>query len=457
VRRRYFKAFAITHFLFIPFLLFAVMHVYYLTVLIFAALVIYTVHVVQRLRSWRLCFGEQIPRVVHVEVRAGFTALTIKWNKVPQPGQFAYLLVPGTASLEAHPFTVSSIDSSSNSFLVFARTEQSWTKKLVALGGTHERAWGVEANSGKACVDDSRFQSFQVRLDGFYGGHGSLHELPVDEVVMFAAGSGVCSFLALLEEWIRMGDSQKRCTVHLVWAARTIDEFHFLGKCLAPAVSPASRLPFTLELYLTRSTDQPRFVKGGAFPATMDWPVPLTTSMPPIELQSQEKRRRILEVVDALGSATCGFIGGYSGFLIAITETTRLQLSMSWQEGGINLCLIIIGTVCGALLWLAVFSRLTSAGESSGAQHSAAGGDAQDEEKCPAEAPSPAYVPVEIHCGRPSARRTLERVHKAARERRQARVAVFVSGPVSLVDDVKKAANEIHWSTFDVHVCSFSF
>ncbi|KAG6860264.1 hypothetical protein C0995_013508 [Termitomyces sp. Mi166 len=179
-----------------------------------------------------------------------------------RPGQNAYLTIPGISGLllEAHPFTISTIDAPLDAawdessdkdpikkedsasepdvdyktltFLI--RVRSGFTKRLLhASGGTQE---------------------LKVILDGPYGSPPSLQGF--DTVVLVAGGSGVSFTLPLFLDVIRRAkegatDLQK---VIFIWAIRDACDIKWISDTLLTVIAnPPSQIAISIRVYVTGS------------------------------------------------------------------------------------------------------------------------------------------------------------------------------------------------------------
>ncbi|KAI5118220.1 hypothetical protein M0805_000716, partial [Coniferiporia weirii] len=170
----------------------------------------------------------------------------LRWR----PGQSAFLSVPGVSyfPLEAHPFTIASIDEpisaegSDESELKFIiRTRHGFTRRL------HDHA----ARAGGTC-------QISTFIDGPYGEPPALHTYPT--FVLVAGGSGVSFTLPLLLDIARRSRrdaaSMSCSRVLFIWSIRERDHINWISEDLATiAGSAATSLDIDIRVFITGKDD----------------------------------------------------------------------------------------------------------------------------------------------------------------------------------------------------------
>ncbi|KIJ59307.1 hypothetical protein HYDPIDRAFT_100927, partial [Hydnomerulius pinastri MD-312] len=176
------------------------------------------------------------------------------------PGQTAYLIMPSVSTLpfEAHPFSISSIDSTlfsseaneegteNGEHSTKPRGAAYW-KELVFLinirGGFTKRLKQVAADK----------KTVKVFIDGPYGPSSDLGAYNTS--VLIAGGSGITNilpiFLSVIEA-VRNGSSNCRRVV-FIWAVRDTDHLHWIEDALfrVHEVAPSS-LNVSIRIFVTR-------------------------------------------------------------------------------------------------------------------------------------------------------------------------------------------------------------
>ncbi|GLB41559.1 putative FAD-binding domain containing protein [Lyophyllum shimeji] len=165
-------------------------------------------------------------------VRVRIPTKTLNW--APGQSYFVRFLDLGVHALTSHPFTVTSLPSSS--VLEFhVRVREGTTARLASF-----------AESGKTSA---------VMLDGPYGGvHGSLGAY--DRVVLLAGGSGVSFTVPLLLDLLK-GLAEKRVRtkhIHFLWAVPRAESLSCYSDLLNSALKDAPEGTVTVSLYVTRTS-----------------------------------------------------------------------------------------------------------------------------------------------------------------------------------------------------------
>ncbi|KAF9444633.1 hypothetical protein P691DRAFT_807110 [Macrolepiota fuliginosa MF-IS2] len=157
-----------------------------------------------------------------------------------RPGQCAYLTFPGVSAspLEAHPFTISTIDDGSeNSHLkFFIRVQKGATKRL----------FNSAEGSGEV----------RVLLDGPYSSPPLL--IGYDTVLLIAGGSGVAFtlplFLDLIKRSKQRGPMCRRLT--FVWTIRNMDHLTWIQSELLEVLQDLpSHLTLSIHIFITGAAD----------------------------------------------------------------------------------------------------------------------------------------------------------------------------------------------------------
>ncbi|KAK0489535.1 FAD-binding domain-containing protein [Armillaria luteobubalina] len=154
------------------------------------------------------------------------------------PGQSVYLTIPGVSLIQAHPFTISGVETvDSEEKLVFLiRVRNGITRRLL-----HKAQ-----DSYKAAVF----------LDGPYSSPPLLrgHET----VILIAGGSGVAFTLPLLLDVLRQCKAGKPpCSrVLFVWAIRDANHISWISELLHGALDGVSNIEVDIYIYITEGTQE---------------------------------------------------------------------------------------------------------------------------------------------------------------------------------------------------------
>eukprot|EP00929_Paragymnodinium_shiwhaense_P010119 TRINITY_DN11460_c0_g1_i1.p1 TRINITY_DN11460_c0_g1~~TRINITY_DN11460_c0_g1_i1.p1 ORF type:complete len:948 (-),score=119.86 TRINITY_DN11460_c0_g1_i1:638-3481(-) len=214
---------------------------------------LYAVDRLGRCLRYQCLFRRGVVRVVEAVVRPGknggprgaLVRLCINkprhlWNL--EPGMYAYLCMPDYASLQWHPFTVSSGKKDPNLEFIISATGD-WTEALA-----------------KRCLDCLEQSSPlpRIAIDGPYPAP-TQSALSREVLVVVGAGVGITPFLSFLATITALmeedEDSSTRCSLkvtHFFWLTRSLDEFLFGRRHFAKiAACPLLRRRVRLHLHCT--------------------------------------------------------------------------------------------------------------------------------------------------------------------------------------------------------------
>lgn len=242
VRRKYFRTFYYSHFLFLVFIVFLILHSDDSYIFVLPGFVLYSLDRIQRAyrsnsSSGRLVKFKPLPdHVVRLEIEHADVSRSY------QSGQYVFLNIPRIQPLRLdwHPFTISSwpSDRISND----PKTKNTFTVHIKALGDMTQQLVRLLESLGDK-------ETIQIKVDGPYGLpcasniHHSLLDYPV--ALLISGGIGVTPMLSLLGELInRMerGKSYFCDTLYFVWTIRTKDQYEWVRKELGDLVRMFRRL-----------------------------------------------------------------------------------------------------------------------------------------------------------------------------------------------------------------------
>jgi predicted ferric reductase len=138
-----------------------------------------------------------------------------------EAGDYVFLRIPEVASLEWHPFTISSAPENEDELTFHVRSVGNWTGALRELAEDREET--------SSAPDISAF------VDGPYG-TPSTHIFRCQRPVLVAAGIGVTPFASVLSsllERLRAGEGIVPERVHFVWVERDHHAFGWFASLLA--------------------------------------------------------------------------------------------------------------------------------------------------------------------------------------------------------------------------------
>ncbi|CAM9835212.1 unnamed protein product [Scytosiphon promiscuus] len=485
-RRRYYRLFKTSHFLFIGVFGGGMVHydgfVYYLL----AGFALYLAHAVSRLGNWNwwTVFKQCSSRgagpagvrgckttccsLVHLHSGDEYTRLILRCPRssshglaAPKGGELVYISAPALlGTIEAHPMSVALRgtppclwnkafhEDQGEVFTLYVKTAGSWTRALQKQEG----------------------DNLAVHVDGFYGGMSPLSAAKSAEgfprVLLFAGGSGVTSFTSLIQDWCEAySNGEDVPEVHLIWSCRRLPEIELLGEALPSylaAVPAGAESRFKMSLFCSGQRD-------GDDPAVISWPV---LAMPD-GLGPLHGRKISHEVLDSLNHGMRTVIAG-GGAVIGWLWAENLAKG-SVMLGMADLVLMTVVPACLLVLygfasrlvfgvWITrtpfsatarkryVQLRETSGAEEDSRQNqldeglTALGGSAGVESATKkAYSVSPGHVPVHD---------VLLCEEEIALREGFGRVKVLVSGPGGMVDTVMTETRKVSWRLFDVETAS---
>jgi len=138
-----------------------------------------------------------------------------------EAGDYVFLRVPEVASLEWHPFTISSAPEADEDLTLHIRSVGNWTGALRDL-----------AEERGEQEDPPQISAY---IDGPYG-TPSTHIFRCQRPVMIAAGIGVTPFASVLSsvlERLRSGDGVVPERIHFVWVCKDHQAFGWFASLLA--------------------------------------------------------------------------------------------------------------------------------------------------------------------------------------------------------------------------------
>ncbi|KAK0192433.1 ferric reductase NAD binding domain-containing protein [Armillaria mellea] len=153
------------------------------------------------------------------------------------PGQSVYLSIPGVSLIQAHPFTISGVETvgSEEKLLFLIRVRDGITRTLL-----HKAQDGYKAT---------------VFLDGPYSSPPLLrgHET----VILIAGGSGVAFTLPLLLDVLRRAPGNPPCSrVLFIWAIRDASHMSWISGLLHSALGGVSNIEVDIYIYITEGEQE---------------------------------------------------------------------------------------------------------------------------------------------------------------------------------------------------------
>ncbi|EPQ59825.1 hypothetical protein GLOTRDRAFT_71520 [Gloeophyllum trabeum ATCC 11539] len=166
------------------------------------------------------------------------------------PGQLAYLIMPGISlfPIEAHPFSIASIDDPAAAEGNAKEKGESYFKELVFMVNAREGFTRRLADA--AAKDDAKAT---VLLDGPYGVSPDLS--CSDTIVLIAGGTGISYTLPLLLSVISKKTARR---VVFLWAIRDRSHLGWVSAAIAKALAttPPS-MSISIHIHLTSSPQEP--------------------------------------------------------------------------------------------------------------------------------------------------------------------------------------------------------
>ncbi|HYQ18468.1 MAG TPA: EF-hand domain-containing protein [Polyangiaceae bacterium] len=236
-RSKYFHWFATAHLLYLPWFGLALVHAPHLRLWVLLPVVVFALELGLRTR-----------RRSRVCQQAELTPLSSKVSRIRLPtpphfkyraGDYALLKIPCLASLEWHPFTISSAPESGE--LTFhIRALGSWTEALFSLAERRHQ--------------QGQTAPIAVHLDGPYGSP-SAHALSQRHAVLIGAGIGVTPFASVLDSLVtraNQGDLELE-KLYFYWVSGDPRSFEWFKDLLLELEQKDSRALVEIRIFLSRA------------------------------------------------------------------------------------------------------------------------------------------------------------------------------------------------------------
>ncbi|CAM9175461.1 unnamed protein product [Ectocarpus fasciculatus] len=474
-RREYYRLFKTSHFLFIGVFGAGMVHYDGFVHYLLAGFVLYLVHAVSRLGNWnwwsvlQQCFCKSSARgcgdctLVHLEAGDGYTRLVLRnpsnYSRRSSPakgGTFVYISVPALlGTIEAHPMSVAlrgapphlwNTAFDDRVFTLYVKTMGSWTLALQKQEG----------------------DNLIVHVDGLYGGAPSLASMKqagFQRVVLFAGGSGVTSFTALIQDWCEAYSGGENVpAVHLVWSCRSMSEIELLGEALPSflAAAPAgAESLFTMSMFCSGKT-------GGETPETVSWPI----FKAPERLGHVHANPTSHAVIDSLNNGVRTLIAGggaLAGWFWAenvaqgtLLEGVAVLVLMTIVPASL---LVVYGWISSLLIGVLIakkpfrgssrkrYVQLRETAANRDEPDVAVGGQGENVDLGGGGGRG-ARKTFPVSAGRMPVHEVLRSEQESASREGIDRVKVLVSGPGGMVDAVMAEARKVSWKVFDVETAS---
>ncbi|CAM9161669.1 unnamed protein product [Ectocarpus sp. 12 AP-2014] len=466
-RREYYRLFKTSHFLFIGVFGAGMVHYDGFVHYLLAGFVLYLVHAVYRLGNWnwwsvlRQCFCKSSARgcgdcaLVHLEAGDGYTRLVLRNPSHHSPakgGTFVFISVPALlGTIEAHPMSVAlrgapphlwNAAFDDGVFTLYVKTMGSWTLAL----------------------QKQESDNLTVHVDGLYGGAPSLASMKqagFPRVVLFAGGSGVTSFTALIQDWCEAySGGEDVPAVHLVWSCRSMSEIELLGEALPSflAAAPAgAESLFKMSMFCSGKT-------GGDSPETVSWPIfKASEYLGHVHVNSTSHA-----VIDSLnngvrtliagGGALAGWFWAENVAQGALLEGVAVLVLMTIVPASL---LVVYGWISNLLIGVLMakkpfrkrYSQLRETAADLDEPDVAVGSQGENMNRGGGGGRG-ARKTFPVSAGRMPVHEVLLSEQENASREGIDRVKVLVSGPGGMVDAVMTEARRISWKVFDVETAS---
>ncbi|KAJ1544661.1 hypothetical protein HK096_007288, partial [Nowakowskiella sp. JEL0078] len=231
-RRKNFRLFMYTHYLYVVFLLAALFHFYWSWYPIVGAMLYILYDRLSTSLNMQRWNGIRIRQVSEGVTRVDIPRIG---SKIPyQPGDWVKIQISKIDPTQWHPFSISSVyESSPRVLTLYVKNSGQWTKKLHALAGD--------------------FQGIKVpgRVTGVFGSRCSAY-LSSPAIVFIGGGTGMAAILPFLRKYVELNDPRK-FIVYLVWVAqKKTDILAFREFIVDLCDSKTNIYHLQLKLYLTK-------------------------------------------------------------------------------------------------------------------------------------------------------------------------------------------------------------
>eukprot|EP00752_Nemacystus_decipiens_P001741 g1684.t1 len=484
VRRQYYRLFKTSHFLFIGVFAGGLVHydgfVYYLL----AGFALYLMHAVSRLGNWNwvsvfkecLCKSGAPARgcggcsLVNLHAGDEYARLVLRSpggisSTSAKGGMFVYISAPALlGTVEAHPMSVAlrgappclwnTVVEEEGVFTLYVKTMGSWTRALRKQEG----------------------DNLTVHVDGFYRGSPSSSLAAMKtvkgfrRVVLFAGGSGVTSFTALIQDWCQaLNEGEDVPEVHLVWSCRRVEEIELLGEALPTLLASAAPAGAESLLKISLFCSGKRPSEQAEGPLSVSWPI----AKAPENMEALHGVKKSHAVYDSLNNAVRTFIAGGGAFAGWVWAENAAEGRVLQGVAVLSLMTVVPATLLALYGWLwriafglwlhkkpfrvvrKRYIQLRDMGADQDRDDPEGAGGVRFSSN--GENGPVAIKTFPVAASRAPVHELLMSELEIALREEIGRVKVLVSGPGGMVDDVMAETRKVSWKVFDVESASREF